>query len=125
MLIAAAEVLCPACAAALPVAFFLRELADAEVEAAVVAAADEPLPEAACAVAVARPAEGPAALEQADCVAAPVPGLFPDDYSEPADSALDELALDDCWAAPQVDDHSASEAPPVGCSARADSAADD
>jgi len=50
-------------------------------------------------------------VEQAGCVAAavPAPGLF----------------LDDCLAALRAVDHSAPEVPPAGCSAPADSAADD
>src|SRR5258708_24984815 len=78
--IAGAEVLCPACAAALLVASFPRELADAEV--AVVAVAGEPRA-AACAVWGARLAEDSVEGGQACSLAAWVPeaGLFPVDYS--------------------------------------------
>jgi hypothetical protein len=38
-----------------------------------------------------------------------------DDYSAPADSVLAERVLDDCWAAPLADDHSAPEVPLAGC----------
>jgi hypothetical protein len=48
----------------------------------------------------------------------PRDGLVRDDYSAPAD-----WVLDDCWAAMQADDRSAPEAPPIGCSALARSAA--
>jgi len=61
---------------------------------------------------------------QAGSVAAevPEPGLFPDDYSAPADSVLAEWALDDCSAALREDDRSALEVPPDGCWTQAGSA---
>ena len=108
VLTAEAEVFRPACAA-LPVAFFLRGLADAEVE--VVAAADEPRLAVACAAGAARSVEDSAEVEQAGSVAAAVPA--PDSV------------LDDCWAAPQADDHSLLAVPAPGCSAVADLPADD
>src|SRR5258708_33851717 len=107
MLTAEAEAFRPACAA-LPVAFFLRELADAEVAA--VAAAGEPLRAAECAVAVVRSRE--AGLAGSVAAPVPAPGSLPDDCSAPAD-----LVLDDCWAAPRADDRFAPEVPAHGCSA--------
>src|SRR5216684_1964689 len=115
MITAEAEAFRPACAA-LPVAFFLRESADAEVAA--VAAAGEPLRAAECAVAVVRSPE--AGLAGSVAASVPAPGSLPDDCSAPAD-----LVLDDCWAAPRADDRFVPEVLASGCSARAGSAADD
>src|SRR5229473_365686 len=115
MITAEAEAFRPACAA-LPVAFFLRESADAEVAA--VAAAGEPLRAAECAVAVVRSPE--AGLAGSVAASVPAPGSLPDDCSAPADSVLD-----DCSAALQADDHSAPEALLAGCSAPLELAADD
>src|SRR5216684_296717 len=115
MITAEAEAFRPACAA-LPVAFFLRESADAEVAA--VAAAGEPLRAAECAVAVVRSPE--AGLAGSVAASVPAPGSLPDDCSAPAD-----LVLDDCWAAPQSDDRSVREVLAHGCSAVAELTADD
>src|SRR5216684_213113 len=115
MITAEAEAFRPACAA-LPVAFFLRESADAEVAA--VAAAGEPLRAAECAVAVVRSPE--AGLAGSVAASVPAPGSLPDDCSAPAD-----LVLDDCWAAPQSDDRSVREVLAHSCPAVAELTADD
>src|SRR5712671_4047589 len=115
MSIPEAEAFRSACAA-LPVAFFLRELADAEVAA--VAAAGEPLRAAECAVAVVRSRK--AGLAGSVAAPVPAPGSLPDDCSAPAD-----LVLNDCSAAPQSDDRSVREVLAHGCSAVAELTADD
>jgi len=115
MSIPEAEAFRSACAA-LPVAFFLRELADAEVAA--VAAAGEPLRAAECAVAVVRSRE--AGLAGSVAAPVPAPGSLPDDCSAPAD-----LVLDDCSAAPRADDRFAPEVQAHGCSAVVELTADD
>src|SRR5216684_2860759 len=131
MITAEAEAFRPACAA-LPVAFFLRESADAEVAA--VAAAGEPLRAAECAVAVVRSPE--AGLAGSVAASVPADGSVPDGCSALADLAPDDSArddysatadsvLDDCSAAPRADDRFVPEVQASGCSARAGSAADD
>jgi len=90
--------------------FFPRAFADA--------AAAEPgasAPEAEYAEAGARLAEE----ESKDARQAPfVAAARPDDCSVPGDSAAVDSVLDDCWAAPQVDDRSVRAAPPDDCSVR-------
>src|SRR5260370_35048631 len=83
MLTAEAEAFRPACAA-LPVAFFLRESADAEVAA--VAAAGGPLRAAGCAVAVVRsPGAG---LAGSVAAPRPAPGPLPGHLSAAAGVGL-------------------------------------
>jgi hypothetical protein len=57
--------------------------------------------------------------ESKDARQAPfVAAARPDDCSVPGDSAAVDSVLDDCWAAPQVDDRSVRAAPPDDCSVR-------